>query len=118
MALHLYPRKIRREYSDDMVALLEAQLRDEAAARVVGRAVVDLFVTVPNNHLEVHMSRRSTTPAVIALFAIGTVVGIIGGAIGLAVAAAAFAVAALTWKSLVLIATGLVLGASSRFHTT
>ena len=56
-----------------MVLLLEDQLHDEGAARVVARAVLDLLLTVPTRHLEAHMERSSTTAVVIALIALGAV---------------------------------------------
>jgi hypothetical protein len=96
--LHLYPRRFHREYGDDMVLLLEDQLRDEGAARVVGRAVLDLLITVPTRHLEVHMKRSSTTTAVIVLVALGVVLAVVGGPMGLAAGLAIIAVALVTWR--------------------
>ncbi|MEN3273987.1 MAG: hypothetical protein V7636_2748 [Actinomycetota bacterium] len=96
--LHLYPRRFRREYGDDMVLLLEDQLRDEGTARVVARAVLDLLLTVPTRHLEAHMKRSSTTAVVSALVALGALLAVIGGPIGLAAGVAAIVVAALTWR--------------------
>lgn len=98
LALHLYPRAFRRAYGDDMAALFAAQRRDEGAARVVARAAVDLLATVPTQHLEAHMTRTSTTAAVVALTACGVVLAVVGGAVGVIAAAAAFGVAALIWS--------------------
>jgi hypothetical protein len=60
-AVHLYPRTFRAEYGPDLVQLLEHQLRDEPAARVVGRLVLDLAISLPTRHLEAHMHRPSPT---------------------------------------------------------
>lgn len=98
VALHLYPRAFRREYGEDMVALLDAQLGDEHAGRVVARAIVDLFLTVPIRHLEAHMSRTSSTTVVIALVALGAVLAVVGGPVGLLVAVVVLAGAWLTWS--------------------
>jgi hypothetical protein len=98
VALRCYPRAFRHEFGDDMAALLEAQLRDERAARVVGRAALDLLVTVPSRHLEAHMSRASAPILVIVLVALGLVLAVVGGPVGLVAALATFAVAAVTWR--------------------
>ena len=106
-ALHLYPKSFRREYSEDMVALVVAQLRDESAARVLGRTALDLLVTVPTRHLEAHMSRSSTTAVIVVLVALGLVLAIVGGPVGVLAAAAALAVAALMWtRSRPVVSTG------------
>jgi hypothetical protein len=65
----LYPRAFREEYADDMVTLLGEQLRDEPPWRVCGRGLVDLAVTVPTRHVEVHMS-RNRTPALVILISL------------------------------------------------
>jgi hypothetical protein len=96
--LHLYPRRFRHEYGDDMVLLLEDQLRDEGTARVVGRAALDLLLTVPTRHLEAHVNRSSTTVVVIVLVALGVVFAVVGGPIGLAAGLASIAVALVTWR--------------------
>ena len=98
LALHLYPRTFRREYADDMVALLAAQLRDEGAARVAARTLADLLVTVPVRHLEAHMSRASTTTVIAALVALAAVLAVVGGPAGLVAAVTVAAVAGLTWS--------------------
>jgi hypothetical protein len=97
-ALRCYPRAFRQEYGDDMVALLEVQLRDEHAVRVLGRAVLDLLVTVPTTHMEAHMSRAATTTLVIVLVALGAVLAVVGGPVGILAGLVAFAVAAVTWR--------------------
>jgi hypothetical protein len=96
--LHLYPREFRREFGDDMVALLREQRADEGAVRVLGRAVLDLLVTVPTTHMEARMSRASTPILVVVLVALGVVFAVAGGPFGLVAAVAAFAVAAVTWR--------------------
>jgi hypothetical protein len=97
-ALHCYPRAFRHEYGDDMVSLLEAQLRDERGARVVGRAALDFLVTVPTTHLEHRMSRATAPTLVIVLVALGVVVAAVGGPVGILAALVAFALAAITWR--------------------
>ena len=63
-AVRLYPRPFREDYGDDLVQLLEDQLRDERSMRVAARCAVDLALTLPTRHLETHMhnSPRSLTP--------------------------------------------------------
>lgn len=95
--LRLYPRRFRIEYGDDMVALLEEQLRDEPAPRVVGRAALDLIVTVPTRHLELHM-RSTITPLVIAFVAVATAAVVFGGPLGLGASVVLLALAALVWR--------------------
>ena len=53
--LRVYPRSFRDEYGQDMVLLFAQQLRDEPAARIWVRGVVDLAITTPSLHLEHHM---------------------------------------------------------------
>ncbi len=60
----LYPARFRRAYRADLVALFADQLRDEGAARVWGRAIRDLTVTVPSQHLETRMDRHLSTRTV------------------------------------------------------
>lgn len=105
--LRLYPRRFRDEYGPDMALLFAEQLRDEPAARVWVRGMVDLAITVPTRHLEARMN-RPPTPVVPLLFAAvsltGVCVAVIGGsslgmlAVGLSVAAVAAALAATAWR--------------------
>lgn len=105
--LRLYPRRFRDEYGPDMALLFADQLRDEPAARVWVRGMVDLAITVPTRHLEAHMN-RPPTPVVVLLFVVvsltGLCVAVIGGsslgmlAVGLSVAAVAAALAAVAWR--------------------
>jgi hypothetical protein len=81
-----------------MVALVREQLREEHAARVVGRAALDLLVTVPSSHLEAHMNRSSTTALVITFVAIAAALTVFGGPIGLAGAIVLFGLAVMTWR--------------------
>jgi hypothetical protein len=55
----LYPRRFRDEYRTDLVALFSHQVEDDGAARAWLRAAFDIAVTVPTQHLEVHMRRPS-----------------------------------------------------------
>jgi len=97
-AVRLYPRSVRREFGDDMVALFEDQLRDEPAHRVLGRTVVDLLVSVPTRHLEVHMSRSSSTPVAVAFAVVGVALVLVGGVLPVATGLAAITLAGLTWS--------------------
>src|SRR5688500_18194733 len=98
MSLHLYPRHFRRDYADDMVALFEEQLRDESAPRVIGRALLDLVITVPIRHLEAHMHRSATTPLVVTFAAVAAAAAVFGGPVGVAVAVGLLLLAVLTWR--------------------
>jgi hypothetical protein len=96
----LYPRGFRQEYGDDMAALFGEQLRDEPAWRVCGRALVDLAVTVPTRHVEVHMS-RNRTPALVILGSLAlasAVFVLVEGALGLAMAALGAGLGVLIWR--------------------
>jgi hypothetical protein len=96
--LQLYPRQFRREYAPDMVLLLEAQLREEHALRVLGRTTLDLLVSIPVRHLEAHMPHSSPTPLVIAFVAGAGAAAVFGGPAGLIAAVALLAMAALLWR--------------------
>ena len=98
LLLHAYPRSFRREYGDDMVALLRHQLRDENVARVAARTAVDLAITVPARHLEIRMNRTSTTALVITFVTVGAALAVVGGPIGLVAAVALLALAVVTWR--------------------
>jgi hypothetical protein len=103
--VRLYPRSFRDEYGDDLVALFKDQRVDEPALRVWRRAVLDLAVTVPTQHLEAHMHRSSQRTvtvlaaggAVIAL-AVGSVVGSVAVP-ALAVAVGAMWVSFASWRT-------------------
>lgn len=119
--MRAYPRGFRDEYGTDMQLLLRDQLRDEAAARVWARALIDLFINVPARHLEAHMSNRnqSVIPALFAGLSIAGVVGaIVAGsewrvaAVTFAVAVAAAIAAAIAWRQTHSIAAG---GASDQW---
>lgn len=97
-SLRLYPRRFRAEYGDDMVALFEEQLRDEHAARVLGRTALDLALTVPSRHLEAHMHRTSTTALVVTFMALAAGLTALGGPLGLLGAIGMLVLAALTWR--------------------
>lgn len=105
--LRLYPRRFRDEYGADMALLFANQMRDEPAARVWIRSVVDLAIAVPTQHLEAHMN-RAPTPLVPVLFAgigvSGLGVAIIGGSgagmllVGVTLAVVALGFAAVAWR--------------------
>ena len=92
---HCYPSRFRREYADDMALLFEDQLRDEMAARVWARALLDLAITIPTQHLEARVNRPAN-PVIPAVFAalsgvgmlIAAVTGARGGTAGIALAVA------------------------------
>jgi hypothetical protein len=81
--IRLYPRDFREEYGPDMEQLLRDQLRDENAARVWGRAVLDLALTIPPQHLETHM-KNGSAPVVYGIAAVVSLVvaAVAGSAIG------------------------------------
>jgi hypothetical protein len=105
--LRLYPRTFREEYGDDMELLAREQYRAEPAPRVVVRTLFDLAISIPNQHLEVHMSGApslQTALAYSALAVAGLAVALVGGSapialvVGLVVAVGAGVVAAVAWK--------------------
>lgn len=91
----LYPRPFRDEYGNDMVSLFRDQCRDEPTSRVLSRAVIDLAITIPTQHLEAKM-RRPPSPLVpviyLAIALAGVLLTVVGGSnattaiIGLAIA--------------------------------
>ena len=103
--LRLYPRGFREEYGPDMEQLLREQLRDESAARVWGRAVLDLALTVPSQRLEATMSRSPSAPVLYSSAAVaclvltalsGTALGVgTAGLLGVVVFAS---LAVLSWR--------------------
>jgi hypothetical protein len=99
-AQHLYPRRFRLEYGDDMVDLLRDQLRDEPTWRVAGRTLIDLAVTVPVTQVEVHMPRSRTPMLVLVagLLAAVATFTFVEGLLGVAVALLGVALAALIWR--------------------
>ena len=96
----LYPRTFRDEFGADMVLLFREQLRDEPTWRVCGRGVLDLVITIPIRHVEVHMS-RSRTPALVFLVSLlmaSAMFALVEGLLGLVVAALGAALAMLIWR--------------------
>jgi hypothetical protein len=105
--LGLYPSQFRAEYGADMVQLVRDQCDDEPPWRVCGRAVIDLAITLPTQHLEAHMKRNPDH--LVPLFYAGVAGGgvllaILGGTnaamliIGLSIFVAAGVMAALAWR--------------------
>jgi hypothetical protein len=73
--VRLYPRAFRDDYGTDLVDLFAEQVRDEPAWRVGARALVDLALTVPTQHLEAHMDRTlDRSPNVVVTYSLGAVV--------------------------------------------
>lgn len=98
LLLLLYPSSFRHEYGDDMVTLLRHQLRDENVARVAARTAVDLALTVPARHLEVHMSRTSTTALATTFVTVGAALAVVGGPGGVVAGLALLALAFVAWR--------------------
>lgn len=73
--LGLYPRAFRAQYRDDMVLLFEDQCGDEPSWRVCGRSLIDLALTIPNQHLEAHM-KRNRAAALTAVYVVVAVGGV------------------------------------------
>ena len=98
LLLWLYPRRFRREYAHDMVALLEEQLRAEHPLRIAGRTAMDLLATIPIRHMEVLMPNSSATPVIITLVTAAATLAVLGGLAGVASALLLVALAALIWR--------------------
>lgn len=103
--LRLYPRSFRDAYGQDMALLLRDQLRDERAARVWGRTLLDLVLTVPPQHLEVLVSRPVSAAALYsglggaALLVAGVTLVTVGLSVpSLVVAAVLGSLGALAWR--------------------
>jgi len=103
----LYPRRLRDEYGDDMVALVREQCRDEPAGRVCVRFLIDLAITVPKTHLEVRMNRIPSPVVPLFYMAVafgGLLTAVLGGSqivtvvLGLAVALLARTLGAVAWR--------------------
>ena len=103
----LYPRQFRNAYGADMVQLLSDQCSDEPAWRVSGRAVVDLAITIPFQHLEARMNRTPNhlVPLVYSAIATaGVLFAVVGGTnvtmliVGACIAVVASAMAAIAWR--------------------
>ena len=106
LVLHLYPRPFRAEYGADMEQLLLDQLHDERAPVVIGRLIVDLAVTVPNQHLEAHLRtpNRLVPFAYLVIAVAGLVLAVLGGSEpkalvpGMVLAVGAGAIGLITWR--------------------
>lgn len=83
--VRLYPRSFRDAYGDDMVLLFEDQRADDGALRAWSRTARDLLVTIPTQHLEVLVHRRSPRLVSSAVGLLGIVVLVAGVIIGSAV---------------------------------
>lgn len=57
--LVLYPTEFRREYGDALTQFFGDDVRERGAARGWGRALSDLVVSVPVQHVEVTLMRRT-----------------------------------------------------------
>jgi hypothetical protein len=91
----LYPQSFRHEYGADLVELFMRQVDDEGAARVWARALRDLAVTIPVQHLEAHMKRRSPHLVTLGFGIVAAVGALLAVTTGTGPAAAVFAVGAL-----------------------
>lgn len=103
----LYPSRFRAEYGADMVQLVRDQCNDEPTWRVCGRAVLDLTIAIPTQHMEAHMNRNPDhlVPLLYtAVAAAGVLLAIIGGTntsmliIGLCITLVAGAMSAVAWR--------------------
>lgn len=103
----LYPRPFREEYRLDLLALFMVQLHDEPPIRVWIRALRDLAVTVPTQHLEVRMHRPSNNIVTAAFSAAAASAGLLALVVGsgstmflfLAIAISTGAVAFWSWSA-------------------
>ena len=103
----LYPRTFRDEYGDDMVQLVRDTCDDEPTWRVASRVVVDLALSIPTQHLELHM-KRNPSPLIpliyTAVAGAGVMLAIAGGTsiallvVGLTVAVLAATMAVIAWR--------------------
>lgn len=105
--VRLYPRRFREDYGNDMVRLFHDQRHDGPRARVYLRATRDLILTIPHQHLEVHVNRNPTAALLLIYLTValvGVVVAVVGGSsapaliIGAALAASGTALAIATWR--------------------
>jgi hypothetical protein len=80
--LWLYPPSFRREYGDHMVAVFEDMLRDDPAAHVWSRVVVDAARSIPIQHTEAVMATRFSPNTVGLLGVLFFAIGMSGIAIG------------------------------------
>lgn len=104
--LSLYPRRFRDDYRSDMEQLFREQCADEPLWRVGGRALLDLALTLPTQHLEARMNSTSTplVPLLFAALAIGgLLLAVVGGEpatliLGLCITAVAGTLAITSWR--------------------
>jgi hypothetical protein len=102
----LYPRRFRDEYRTDLIALFSHQLQDDGPGRVWLRTMRDIAVTVPVQHLEVHVQRPShnvvtAASSVVAVSAalLAITMGTAASLVLLVVALGAGATAISSWKA-------------------
>ncbi|MGB5759359.1 MAG: hypothetical protein WBM50_20765 [Acidimicrobiales bacterium] len=103
----LYPRVFRDEYGDDMVQLVRDTCDDEPTWRFASRVVVDLALSIPTQHLEMHM-KRNPSPLIpliyTAVAGAGVILAVAGGTslallvVGLTVAVLAAVMAVIAWR--------------------
>ena len=67
----LYPRPFRREYGDDLVQLFRDDLSERGALRGWGRALSDLALSVPVQHVEATMNEPATSRTAQVALALG-----------------------------------------------
>ena len=106
-SVRLYPRPFREKYGADLAQLLRDQCAEESAWRVYGRALVDVAITVPSQHLEALVHNNSTRVVSLLYAAVataGALLVIVGGSnavtltVGLPIALAAGAMAVVAYK--------------------
>ncbi len=103
----LYPREFRDAYGADMVQLAREACRDDPPLRVACRVLVDLAISIPTQHLELHM-HRSPSPLIPLIYTAASGAGIVlalaGGTnaasliLGLVVAAITGTLAVIAWR--------------------
>jgi hypothetical protein len=70
--LWCYPRRFRREYSEDLVQSFRDELRDRGTIRGWSRVFADLIVSVPRQNLEATMAHQTSFSALARLVIGGT----------------------------------------------
>jgi hypothetical protein len=78
----LYPRSFRDDYHADLVVLFAEQLGDEPPGRVWLRALRDLAVTVPLQHVEAHMTNAPPHLVTVASGVVAGTAALLGVTVG------------------------------------
>jgi hypothetical protein len=81
--VHLYPRRFRHEFADDMVVAFDDFIEHRGRAATWRRVIVDLIVTVPIYRLETVMAPQRSPNALVAICATLVVGAVVTFAMGL-----------------------------------